>query len=70
VDAVRLYDLALRAGVAVAPGTMFTAQDKYRNCIRLNAARWDDQVASAVRTVGRLATEMARGGVGTVAGIG
>jgi DNA-binding transcriptional MocR family regulator len=69
VDAGQLYDLALRSGVAVAPGTMFTAQDKYQNCVRLNAARWDEQVAEAVRTVGRLAAEMSRG-VGTAAAIG
>jgi DNA-binding transcriptional MocR family regulator len=58
VDAGQLYDAALRSGVAVAPGTMFTAQDKYHNCLRLNAARWDEDVAAAVRTVGRLATEL------------
>jgi DNA-binding transcriptional MocR family regulator len=55
VDAMRLADLAFHSGVAVAPGPMFTAQDRYRNCIRLTASRWDGKVEAAVRMVGRLA---------------
>ena len=36
VDAVRLFELARDAHIAIAPGPMFTNTGKYRNFIRLN----------------------------------
>jgi DNA-binding transcriptional MocR family regulator len=54
VDSLALYERALRAGISVAPGPIFSAKQGYRNCIRLNAARFTDQVERAVATLGRL----------------
>jgi DNA-binding transcriptional MocR family regulator len=53
VDAFRLYEEAHKAGISIAPGTLFTATgDKYRNCIRLNAAFWSERTEQALETLG------------------
>jgi len=54
-DAFRLYRAALQEGISMAPGTIFTLGDKYRNCIRLNAAFWSERIEQAVETLGGLA---------------
>jgi DNA-binding transcriptional MocR family regulator len=55
VDAVRLYEDALREGISVVPGSVFTTGDKYRNCLRLSAAFWSEAIEEALETVGGLA---------------
>jgi DNA-binding transcriptional MocR family regulator len=51
-DSFRLYESALREGIGIAPGTIFTLGDRYRNCFRLNAAFWSERVEQAVETLG------------------
>ncbi len=58
VDAFRLYEQALEAGISIAPGMLFTTGDKFRNCIRLNAAFWSRSVERAVEVLGRIALAM------------
>lgn len=56
VESLELYRRALQQGISVAPGPMFSATGKYRNCIRLNCAqRWSDDLQRAIETLGRLA---------------
>ena len=54
-DALAFYPAALAAGISVAPGPIFSATGKYRNCLRLNAAFWSPQVEQAIGTLGQLA---------------
>lgn len=35
VDARKLYDLAIRQSISIAPGRMFTLQDQFGSCMRL-----------------------------------
>jgi DNA-binding transcriptional MocR family regulator len=58
IDATRLYERAKQVGISIAPGQIFSIEGKYRNCIRLNAARWDACVAAAIETLGRLANQL------------
>ena len=58
VDARALYQEALRAGIAIAPGALFTTGANYRNCFRLNATFWSDRIDKALRTLGELAGTM------------
>ena len=58
LDAMALTSLALQEGITIAPGPIFTAQDRYRNCLRLNAAYYSDQTAPALQTLGRLAASL------------
>ncbi|MGA7827865.1 MAG: PLP-dependent aminotransferase family protein [Geobacteraceae bacterium] len=55
VDSIQLYEAALRCGITIAPGTIFSASGKYGNFIRLNAAYWSKRIEQAVSTVGGLA---------------
>jgi DNA-binding transcriptional MocR family regulator len=53
VDALALHQLALRQGISIAPGPMFSAKRGFRNCIRLNYGQvWDE---GAVAVLGMLA---------------
>jgi DNA-binding transcriptional MocR family regulator len=58
LDSLRLYERALQSGITLAPGPLFSAQQAYRNCIRLTAGFWSPQVEAAVRTLGQLAASM------------
>lgn len=60
-SALTLYARARRAGIAVAPGPIFSARGGYASFVRLNAARWDTQVERAIGKLGRLADEIAPG---------
>jgi len=59
VDAFRLYEEALKKGISIAPGTLFSTAGRYGNCIRLNAAFWSERVEQALETLGAMAGAMA-----------
>ncbi len=59
VDAFGIYEQALREGIAIAPGVLFTTGREFRNCMRLNAAFWSGRVEKALRTLGKLAKSSA-----------
>jgi len=59
VDSLELYKQALKAGIAIAPGYLFSATDQYRNFIRLNAANWSDEAERAIERLGELTIELA-----------
>ncbi|HTP30511.1 MAG TPA: PLP-dependent aminotransferase family protein, partial [Anaeromyxobacteraceae bacterium] len=59
VDAFRLYDEARQRGIGVAPGTLFSAGNGFRNCVRLNASFWSASIARAVEELGAIARGIA-----------
>lgn len=54
-DAYRLYEGALREGISVAPGLLFSTADVFKNYVRLKSSFWSDRSEQAVKTLGRLA---------------
>lgn len=58
VDALRLHQEALRGGISIAPGTVFTTGEKYGNCIRINSAFWSERIEQAIETLGGMAATM------------
>jgi DNA-binding transcriptional MocR family regulator len=55
VEALTLHEQALRRGIVVAPGPLFSARQRFSNFIRLSAGMpWSDRIASAMRTLGKL----------------
>jgi DNA-binding transcriptional MocR family regulator len=54
VDSLELYRQALKVGVTLAPGYIFSASQKFRNFIRLNAAVWSKEVERAIGRLGEL----------------
>lgn len=61
VDSLMLHQEALREGISIAPGMIFTTGDKYRNCIRVNSAFWSERIEQALETVGGMAAGMVSG---------
>jgi DNA-binding transcriptional MocR family regulator len=59
VDSLTLYQQALAAGITIAPGPIFSATGKYRNCIRLNGGYWSPRIEGGIAVLGQLATAMA-----------
>ncbi len=55
IDAIVLYEQAKAQGITIAPGSIFSVEGKFRNCIRLNAACWTPAVEVAMETLGLLA---------------
>ncbi len=62
VDSLVLYRQALQAGITIAPGYIFSATNKYRNYIRLNAGYWSYQALSALERLGGLVHNLAKVG--------
>jgi DNA-binding transcriptional MocR family regulator len=57
-DALALHEAALRRGIGIAPGTLFTTGTGFRSCLRVSASVWDERTARALRTVGELAADL------------
>jgi DNA-binding transcriptional MocR family regulator len=54
-DALALHEAALRKGIVVAPGPIFSARQRFTNFVRISAGTpWNDRIATAMRTLGRL----------------
>ena len=62
-DSRALFDEALEQGICFAPGDVFSASRRYRNCLRLSAGHaWSERIDGGVRRLGQLARRMlARG---------
>ncbi len=55
-DALALQMAALDRGVAIAPGPIFSARQRYRSCIRINCGfPWSRRIEQAVSLLGDLA---------------
>ena len=55
VDTLALYEQALEKGIVLTPGRLFTAQDNYRNFLRLSYAHpWTDNRIGAFQTLAKM----------------
>ena len=58
-DSVALFERLIERGITIAPGPMFSASQRYRNCMRLSIGQpWSDRQERALRDIGRLAQEL------------
>lgn len=62
IDTLALYRSAREEGIAITPGHLFSAGERYRNFIRLNAANWSDAAEPAIRRLGTMIDRMSRAG--------
>ncbi len=61
-DAVELFLAARAKGINIAPGSIFSTQDKFNSHIRLSCTGvWSERIRWGLKTLGALANEMARG---------
>jgi DNA-binding transcriptional MocR family regulator len=61
LDAFAVYQEALRQGIGVVPGSLFTTGDGFRNCLRVSAAVWTERTAKALKAVGAIAGALGEG---------
>ncbi|MFM0289463.1 aminotransferase-like domain-containing protein [Paraburkholderia megapolitana] len=55
-DSRALFDEALEKGICFAPGDVFSAGRRFRNCLRLSAGyEWNERIENGVRKLGQLA---------------
>jgi len=58
VDTLRLRRDALRHRINIAPGSLFSVKDRYRNCLRMSCSLpWSETIEGALRTLGALMQE-------------
>ena len=58
-DSVALFEQLLERGITIAPGPMFSATQRYRNCMRISLGQlWTERSERALREVGALARKM------------
>ncbi|MEI8279999.1 MAG: PLP-dependent aminotransferase family protein [Bacteroidota bacterium] len=59
IDTYHLYQEAMLHKISIAPGTMFSLQDRYHNCMRLSyGMTWTPQIDKALKKLGTLVKEM------------
>lgn len=55
VDTRQVYLSAIKHKISIAPGSIFTLQDQYNNCIRLSyGLKWNEKTDAALKILGRL----------------
>lgn len=55
VNAVDLYEKAVRNNISIAPGSMFTLQNQFKNCMRLSfALPWNEKLEVSLKLLGKL----------------
>ena len=60
VDSEKLFDRAIAEGISIAPGSIFSPCNRYRNFIRLSFGHpWTEETDDALRHLGRTVSELA-----------
>jgi len=55
-DSMAFYEEALEHQVSIAPGALFTAGNKYKNCFRINCAlAWTNKAKQGIKILGKIA---------------
>lgn len=57
-DTVDLYNTAMMHKISIAPGRMFTLQNQYHHCLKLNCGLvWSDELEMALKLLGKLVSK-------------
>ena len=60
MDGIELQQQALRHGIGISPGAIYSATMRYRNCMRLNCGvQWSRESEAAIETLGGIAKRLA-----------
>lgn len=55
IDTLKLFSLALAQGISIAPGPIFSATQRFRNCARINYGQpWNKETEAAIAVLGKL----------------
>ncbi|NOY13924.1 MAG: PLP-dependent aminotransferase family protein [Deltaproteobacteria bacterium] len=63
IDAVDFFHRARQIGIGLAPGSIFSTQDKYRNFFRIGCCGlWNERLNEGIKRLGQLAEELLHSG--------
>lgn len=55
VNTFKLHKRALKQGIGIAPGQIFSSQGMYENCFRISyGAPWNAEIESGIKTLGKI----------------
>jgi DNA-binding transcriptional MocR family regulator len=55
IDALAVYEQALRRRIVIAPGPLFSARQRFANCIRISAGTpWSERIEAGIKTLARI----------------
>jgi DNA-binding transcriptional MocR family regulator len=58
MDTIELYNEAIRKKITFSPGSMFTLQKQFSNCMRLSfGLEWNDKTENSLKQLGKLAKQ-------------
>lgn len=59
VDTYLLHKRALKHGIGIAPGPIFSSQGKFKNCFRISFGMpWSERVDQGLKTLGELVLKL------------
>lgn len=59
VNTLDLYEKAMLQKISIAPGRMFTLQQQFKNCLRLNyGLLWNEKLDLTLKTLGKIAERL------------
>lgn len=62
VNAERLFDTAIEAGISIAPGPIFSACNRYQNFVRLSYGHpWSEEIEQSLRWLGNKVSALSEG---------
>jgi DNA-binding transcriptional MocR family regulator len=63
IDGEVIYHKALKQGIMIAPGDLFSIKPRFAHCMRLSASIWNPRVEKAIQAIGALCeAEITTGG--------
>ncbi|HEU5290974.1 MAG TPA: PLP-dependent aminotransferase family protein [Cyclobacteriaceae bacterium] len=59
IDTYKLHKKALKHNIGIAPGQIFSSQNRFANCFRLSYGEpWSNRIEEGIKTLGKLVKEM------------
>jgi DNA-binding transcriptional MocR family regulator len=59
INGFELRNLAMRQGISIAPGMIFSSGNAFSNCIRISFGKpWSEEIGDGIRTLGKLASQL------------
>jgi DNA-binding transcriptional MocR family regulator len=59
IDTYKLHKKALKQNIGIAPGQIFSSQNRFVNCFRLSYGEpWSNRIEEGIKTLGKLVKEM------------
>ena len=58
IDTTRLHNEAVKKGITIAPGSVFSTTENFSHCLRLNTAFWSEDYIWAVQHLGECAKRL------------